>query len=598
MRFFEKEIGKMKVRSLWILLFSFFVLTLPAAAFEPPSIAVHPKLQGLYESFFPGKVLRATDGVYVTRGYNRDNPVLIEGVDGLIIIDPGESKNAAEIVKSAFNAHLENIFDRKPVKAIIYTHHHDCHIHGASVFANTETEIIAHENLMTTLFYDWYSQLYPSRLEGGVKMSGNLFAKDPGWYAGCGLFATQIPGDSGFLPPTKTVNDTLEINIAGVNISLFSTPGETRDILLVWLPDKKTLIQIGNFYQAFPAITTIRGAYPRDPLSYISSLDFYRSLNPEYMVLCHGPNPVMVGKDNINRTLTNYRDAIQFVHDQTVQYMNKGLTPGEIQALVKLPPHLVDDPFLQEVYGAVDRNIYEIFWWYRGYFSGKCRDLFPQSPLQKAEMARDLAGGVNFLAAKAKDALDDGKLEWALELADDVLLLDSGNADARATKNAAIILLAEETMNAQTRNYLLSEYLLETGQAQLPIIGKPKLAFAHMDENAVRLMPMDTLFRIMAVSLNASKSLEKDMIAGLFLLDIVSSAAPSYSYYTLNVRRGILEVKEATMFSGEFIIFTDPVVWKKLVLGKLDPQTAVSDGDVYLYQLNPEDFCDFMDLFN
>jgi len=316
------------------------------------------------------------------------------------------------------------------------------------------------------------------------------------------------------------------------------------------------------------------------------------------MVLCHGPNPVMVGKDNINRTLTNYRDAIQFVHDQTVQYMNKGLTPGEIQALVKLPPHLVDDPFLQEVYGAVDRNIYEIFWWYRGYFSGKCRDLFPQSPLQKAEMARDLAGGVNFLAAKAKDALDDGKLEWALELADDVLLLDSGNADARATKNAAIILLAEETMNAQTRNYLLSEYLLETGQAQLPIIGKPKLAFAHMDENAVRLMPMDTLFRIMAVSLNASKSLEKDMIAGLFLLDIVSSAAPSYSYYTLNVRRGILEVKEATMFSGEFIIFTDPVVWKKLVLGKLDPQTAVSDGDVYLYQLNPEDFCDFMDLFN
>ena len=574
------------------------MLTLPAAAFEPPSIAVHPKLQGLYESFFPGKVLRATDGVYVTRGYNRDNPVLIEGADGLIIIDPGESKNAAEIVKSAFNAHLDNIFDRKPVKAIIYTHHHDCHIHGASVFANTETEIIAHENLMTTLFYDWYSQLYPSRLEGGVKMSGNLFAKDPGWYAGCGLFATQIPGDSGFLPPTKTVNDTLEINIAGVNISLFSTPGETRDILLVWLPDKKTLIQIGNFYQAFPAITTIRGAYPRDPLSYISSLDFYRSLNPEYMVLCHGPNPVMVGKDNINRTLTNYRDAIQFVHDQTVQYMNKGLTPGEIQALVKLPPHLVDDPFLQEVYGAVDRNIYEIFWWYRGYFSGKCRDLFPQSPLQKAEMARDLAGGVNFLAAKAKDALDDGKLEWALELADDVLLLDSGNADARATKNAAIILLAEETMNAQTRNYLLSEYLLETGQAQLPIIGKPKLAFAHMDENAVRLMPMDTLFRIMAVSLNASKSLEKDMIAGLFLLDIVSSAAPSYSYYTLNVRRGILEVKEATMFSGEFIIFTDPVVWKKLVLGKLDPQTAVSDGDVYLYQLNPEDFCDFMDLFN
>ena len=99
---------------------------------------------------------------------------LIEGKDGLIIVDPGESLQAAEVVKEAYNKQLNNIFDRKPVKAVIYTHHHDCHIHGASVFADNDTEIIAHDLLDDTLYYDWYGQLFPSRAEGGMMMAGVL----------------------------------------------------------------------------------------------------------------------------------------------------------------------------------------------------------------------------------------------------------------------------------------------------------------------------------------------------------------------------------------------------------------------------------------
>ena len=37
----------------------------------------------------------------------------------------------------------------------------------------------------------------------------------------------------------------------------------------------------------------------------------------------------IVGQD-VSEALTLYRDAIQFVHDQTVRLMNKGLTPDEI----------------------------------------------------------------------------------------------------------------------------------------------------------------------------------------------------------------------------------------------------------------------------
>lgn len=589
----------MKVNRYLVQLFAVFVCTvciLPSAtAFEPEEVKVNPELENFTAGFFPAKILNVTDGVYVARGYNRDNPVLIEGTDGLIVIDPGESITAAEIVKEAYNEQLDNIFDRKPVKAIIYTHHHDCHIHGASVFADNDTEIIAHENLNATLYSDWFGQVYPSRVDGGAKMSGGLFANDSGWFAGGGLFATQIRGPSGYLPPTITVNDTLETTIAGVNMTLLSAPGETRDVLVVWLPDKDTLVQIANFYQAFPAITTLRGAFPRNPLDYIDSIDLCRSLKPEYLVLPHGPQPVIVGEENISQTFTNGRDAIQFVHDQTVQNMNKGLTPGEIMDVVKLPPHLASDPNLQEYYGQVDRDIYEIYWWYRGFYSGKSRDMFPQSPIEEAEMAAELAGGVDNLTVKAKNALDEGNLEWALVLSDDVLLLDPENSEAREIKNSSMIAIAENTTNAQTRNYILSEYLLETEQVTLPTSGNPKLIFATMEDRFVPLLPMDTLFRIMAVSLNSTASIDKEIVVGLNLTDMNNTESSDYAMY---IRKGIVEVQPEVPEDADFTITTDSLVWKNMVLGKLDPQEAVSEEDVIITGADPQAFYEFMALFN
>lgn len=563
-----------------------------AAAFEPAVVATNPKLADFTADFFPPEVINVTDGVYVARGYNRDNPVLIEGTDGLIVIDPGESIIAAEIVKKAFNDSLDNIFERKPVKAIIYTHHHDCHIHGSSVFAgNNSPEIIVHELFEKTLFADWFSQIFPERALGGTMMSGGLFGRDPGYDSGGALFAVQWHGPSGYMPPTITVNDSLELNISGVDLELYTVAGETRDVLVIWLPEKRTMVQLANMYEAFPAITTLRGAFPRNTLDYIDSIDFYRSLNPEYLVLTHGPHPVLVGEENVSRTLTNYRDAIQFVHDQTVQYMNKGLTPGEIKERVKLPPHLAEDPYLQEIYGQVDRDIYEIFWEYRGYFTGKCRDLYTYSPIEEAEMAAMLAGGVDELAEKARQALDEGKSEWALELADDVLLLDPQNAAARETKNLSVISLAEETFNAQERNYLLSEYLVETGQAKIPPIG-----FSGIDDHFVPFMPLNDIMRIMAVRLNATKSLDKDMIAALSLTDLKENGEPSE--YSLHIRMGILEALPKAAQNGAFNISTDSLTWKNLGLGKLDPREAVEDGKVMITGGDAEAFYEFMDMFN
>ena len=578
----------------------------PAAApapYEPEAVPVHPTLLAKYEEFFPPAVLTVTDGVWVAKGYNRDNPVLIEGDDGLIVVDPGESIPAAQKAKDAFNANLDNIFDKKPVKAIIYTHHHDCHIKGSSVFANEQTEIIGHDSLMDNMYSEFLGPVYPSRAEGGIKMTGILFQDAPlqdgkGWYAGYVLAGPQILGPSGFMAPTKTIKEETRLTIAGVDVDLFPVAGETTDVLLVWLPQKEVLIQIAVVYEAFPAISTMRGSRLRDPLDYVNALKIARGLNPEYLVTIHGPNPITSGKENVSQYLTNFSDAIQFVNDQTIYYMNRGYTAGKMTDLIVLPPHLASSPYLQETYGSKDWNIVHIFRYNRGYYTGEVRDLFPQTTRSEAEMSAFLAEGEGDLASKAKAALDINP-EWALRFADDALLLDPDNPVAFETKKAAMLVLAENTMNSQARNMLLSDYLLMTSQTRRAYaLGDPKLIFSRMDDYFVELMPMATLHRILAVSLNASKSMEQDIVVGLQLTDIKTHDPKASDFYTLNVRKGILEVDPPSASKGQFEIVTDLMTWKQLVLSKIDPKDAVANGKVVITGGNPESFYSFMELFN
>ena len=573
-----------------------------SAPYEPETVPVNPTLLVKYDEFFPPAVLNVTDGVWIARGYNRDNPVLIEGVDGLIVVDPGESIGAAQTVKDAFNANLNNIFDKKPVKAVIYTHHHDCHINGASVFADEQTEIIGHENLLSSLFSEWFGPVFPSRAEGALKMGGMMFMDSPvqdgeGWYVGYGICGPQTLGPSGFLAPTKTIKEGTNLTIAGVDVDLIPVAGETQDVLFVWLPQKEVLIQIAIVYEAFPAISTMRGSRLRDPLDYVNSLKIARGLNPEYLVTIHGPNPVTSGKENVSQYLTNFSDAIQFVNDQTLYYMNKGYTAGEMMDLIVLPPHLASSPYLQEIYGSKEWNIVHIFRYYRGYYTGEVRDLFPQTTLSEAEMSAFLAEGDGDLANKAQAALDIN-LEWALRLADDALLLDPDNPVAFETKKAAMLALAENTMNAQARNMLLSDYLLMTDQAHVDFgFGDTKHAFSSIQDNFVELMPMATLHRILAVSLNASKSMDKDIVVSLQLTDIKMNDPKVPDNYTLNVRKGILEVDPPSASKGQFEIVTDSLTWKQLVLAKLDPEDAVANGKLVISGGTPESFYSFMELF-
>ena len=78
-----------------------------------------PKDLANQSSEFEEQILKVGNNIYIAIGYGLANSILIEGDDGVVIIDCLESSKTASRVKEAFNK-----ITSKPVKAIIYTHFH------------------------------------------------------------------------------------------------------------------------------------------------------------------------------------------------------------------------------------------------------------------------------------------------------------------------------------------------------------------------------------------------------------------------------------------------------------------------------------------
>ena len=179
----------------------------------------------------------------------------------------------------------------------------------------------------------------------------------------------------------------------------------------------------------------------RDTLQWVAALDTMLDLQPEYLVPQH--TRPLEGKDNIVETVTAYRDAIQYVHDQTVRFMNKGLSGQEIAEIVQLPPHLRHHPYLIEYYGTVEWSVRSVFNGYIGWFSGKPADLHPLPLKEEAQEMLTLLGGRAKLENDIRNVVEDGKYQLGLKLTD--ILANSGDGNDGAES------LGSEMMELRSR---------------------------------------------------------------------------------------------------------------------------------------------------
>ena len=473
---------------------------------------------------FKKEFITVTDGVHVAVGYALANSILIEGENTNIIIDTTGTEETAREVKALFDAINPN-----PVESIIYTHNHADHTYGATVFAEgSSPDIYAHST----------TEIYLSRVIGILRpiissrsnrMFGNALPKEQVENNGIGPFL-EIGRDGrkpGLLYPTKTFTDQIEFEAAGHKIQLFHAPGETNDQLFVWLPEKKALFPGDNFYKTFPNLYTIRGTPYRDLVGWVNSIDMMRYLEPEYLVPSH-TRPI-VGKEKINTLLTTYRDAIQFVHDQTVRLMNLGLDSNEIAEQLVLPKHLGDSPYLKEFYGTPAWSAKNVFSGYLGWFDGNPSTLKPLPLKDEAEKMIQLSGDWDSLFKVAEDAFLTDDFQWSLQLTDYLLRSRPDDQKTKLLRQSALEGLGSQESNPNSRYYYLSSAAQLDENYQENDILLPSL-------EVIQKYPIESMMETLKVNVIPEKSLNKN-------IQLLFTFTDSPKSFSLFLRRGVLEVQ-------------------------------------------------------
>ena len=386
------------------------------------------------------------------------------------------------------------------------------------------------------------------------------------------------------------INHVLLYLFLGVNFTLIHAPGETRDHINVWIPDLRVAITGDNIAQAFPNISSIRGTPARDPEEWIESLDKIRLLRPEYLVPCH-LFPIS-GEKKVYDTMTTFRDAIQFVHDQTLRYLNDGYELDDIVEKVRLPPTLATHPYLQELYGTVEWSVRGIIQLHLGWFDRHPMNLFPLTKQERAERWRKLLdrqfdgnpSGIEKMLIVAEAGLDVhnsssiqnlwNDLQWSLELLSHVLKVAKPDSPPyeQAMNHAIKCLskLADLTVCPNGKRYYLAvANELPTNQIKNLTL---QSRFARIQQ-----WPIEFSMKRIKYSFRAEACSDREKMSIIFEFPDV---AQSHSY---TMRHCILEYFDNPQFfpkEHEVKIKAKSTVLKDLLTGKASTSSAQESGDL------------------
>lgn len=548
----------------------------------PPEMTEHSRTMdaGVFEIL--GK------GVFQIFGYALSALTVVEGDDGLILIDPPED------VEKGRRQHeeLRKISD-KPIKAIIYSHWHTDHNAGVKAFITQEqadsgeVKVIAHRDFMANIIANSISGDGPIIAVRADYSLGSLLEVGPVGRVNGGLGPDFVMETMSLVTPNTLVDDKLEITVAGVRMEIFWAPSEAIDEIVTWFPDLGVL-QSAEVIQgeSFPNLHSIRGSRYRDPQAWFKSIDKnLRPLPADFMVPSHG-RPVS-GRAEVAKVLTDYRDAISYVYDQTLRWINQGLLPDDLVEKVQLPAHLAESEWLGNFYGGVPHSVRQIYVGELGWFNADPTTLAPLNVRESSARYIDLIGGRDAVLAEAQRAAEADDHQWAAELVSHLVRTDPTDADARRLKASALRTIGYRTPNSNWRNFYL------TAARELDGTIDYSLAIQINAPDQIAAMPGQALLESLRFRIDPEKAADTRTAVGVMVSD-------TGEHIGLIVRNGVLEVSESIPDDAALVISAP----KQLVVGIVLVDAArtigagLESGAITIEGGTADDANAFFDLFD
>jgi len=527
--------------------------------------SVHPDLDRHQKSMQP-QVFTLNGHIHVAFAYSVVNCTLIEGEDSCILVDTMTSVDTAEKAAEEFRKLTD-----KPITTVIYTHFHADHVSGTGAFVSEEdvtsgkVQIIGQEELTDHVMRD-VGLIAPLLGRRAMYQFGMRLPVSSEGTVGAGLGPPQRPGQRTFMPPTTTFDKVYKGEVGGIKFEVHLTPSETEDQCCVWLPDEKVLLSADAVYESFPNVYALRGTRFRNPMVWAQGVDTLRGFGADTLIPHHG-RPVE-GAEKIEELLTDYRDAIQFVHDQTLRYMNLGYRPDEIKEVVEMPERLKDHPWLGEFYGSYKHSIPAIYAGYIGWYQGDPIDLDPTPWTEKATRYVNMMGGRDAVMAAARKALDGGDEQWAAELLTWVIRCNLDDREARDLKADALRRWAYQQKNATWRNWGLTSSMELSGELDLAgggmVLGSP---------DQVKSFPLEGIMQIMTVRLKAEEAWDTHIRVAFETTDTKESCA-------LEIRRGVCQFYTAPPADRDATLTFGRPFLMQWLFGKTTVDEAIKDGTV------------------
>ncbi len=568
-------------------------------AYDKPAKTVHPKLTEHSQKMVPG-VYQVADSVYLAYGYALTSPAMIVGDDGIIIVDPPEDVNKGRLALEQFRK-----FSDKPVKAVIYSHWHIDHYGGVAAFASHEdaaagkVKIIAHKTFLANMIKNSAGGTGPIIAARVDYSLGTLLDVSAEGRINGGLGPDFVIENPSLIQPNVLVDDVLDITIAGVKMQIKWVPSEAPDEIAVWLPELELLHTVEIIQgESFPNLHTIRGTRYRDPELWFKGIDTLRQYPAKYMISSHG-RPVS-GQEAVADTLTSYRDAIQYVYDQTLRHMNTGMLPDDLVQAVILPPHLAEHPWLGDFYGGVPHSVRQIYNGEMGWFNGDPTFLAPKHPAESSRRYVKMMGGRKAILKAAKQAIKQGDHQWVAELTTHLVRIDNDDKEARVMKAEALRQLGYAVTNNNWRNW----YLTSAQELDGTINYSKRLNIVAPD--LLRAFPTSELVNGFRFRLQAENTLDVHMTMGFRLPDVDEG-------FGLEVRRGVAQFHEFLPENADVVLEIDRSTLNSLLLRDMDalgidgihaktPQSALmavfQSGKARLSSGTPEDFQRFFSYFD